>query len=215
MSTSSLHPGLPALGSNRIAVALWLAALAIGVYFVATVVPPYLPITEARLGPYFWPRAGYFVPHMLAGLLAIALGPLQFWPRIRNSYPKVHRITGRVYLSAIVIGSLAGMGLALTSRIHPAYAAGLFTLACAWLATSGLAFVAIKKRNFVQHKEWMIRSYVVTFAFVIFRLVGDALEYFGVGDRAVNYTALAWGAWAVPLLIAEMALQGRKVLAAR
>ena len=36
------------------------------------------------------------------------------------------------------------------------------------LAISGMALIAIRRRNFIQHKEWMIRSYVVTFAFVTF-----------------------------------------------
>jgi hypothetical protein len=151
------------------------------------------------------------VPHVFAGLVAIVLGPLQFWPRIRNGYPRVHRITGRSYLSAIVIGSFAGMGLALTTAVTTTYAVGLFTLACAWLATSAMAFVAIKKRNFIQHKEWMIRSYVVTFAFVVFRLVTDGLAYLEIGDRASNGTLMAWACWAVPLLIAEMTIQARKV----
>ena len=175
--------------------------------------PRYLTIDEARLRTLLLAARRLSVPHLLAGLVAIVLGPLQFWPRIRNGYPKVHRVTGRIYLSAIVIGSLAGMGLALTTAVTPTYAAGLFALACAWLATSAMAFIAIKKRNFVQHKEWMIRSYVVTFAFVVFRLVVDGLAYLEIGDRASNGTTMAWACWVVPLLLTEMVLQGRKLAA--
>ena len=213
MSTATLDVGTAAPRGSRLTAALWWLALAVGVYFVATRVPPYLTIDEARYGPYFWPRAGYLVPHLLAGLVAIVLGPLQFWPRIRNGYPKVHRVTGRTYLAAIVIGSLAGMGLALTSGVTSTYAVGLFSLACAWLVTSAMAFIAIKKRNFIQHKEWMIRSYVVTFAFVVFRLAVDSLTYLEIGDRASNSTTMAWACWVVPLLLTEMVLQGRKLSA--
>ena len=213
MNTTTLEVGAAAPGRSRLAIGLWWLALAVGVYFVAKNVPHYLTIDEAVYGPYFWPRAGYLVPHLLAGLVAIVLGPLQFWPRIRNGYPKVHRVTGRIYLSAIVIGSLAGMGLALTTAVTPTYAAGLFALACAWLATSAMAFIAIKQRNFVQHKEWMIRSYVVTFAFVVFRLVVDSLAYLEIGDRSSNATTMAWACWVVPLLLTEMVLQGRKLAA--
>ena len=39
-----------------------------------------------------------------------------------------------------------------------------------------MAFVAIRRKNLVQHKQWMVRSYVVTFAFVSFRLASDLLE---------------------------------------
>ena len=211
MNTTSFEVEAAAPRRSRLTAALWWFTLAVGLYFVATRVPPYFTIDEAHYGPYLWPRAGYLVPHLLAGLVAIVLGPLQFWPRVRNGYPKVHRVTGRIYLSAIVIGSLAGMGLALGSGVTPTYAAGLFALACTWLATSAMAFIAIKQRNFVQHKEWMIRSYVVTFAFVVFRLGVDGLTYLEIGERVSNNTTMAWACWVVPLLLTEMVLQGRKL----
>jgi hypothetical protein len=78
-----------------------------------------------------------------------------------------------------------------------------------------MAFIAIKKRNFSQHQEWMIRSYTVTFAFVVFRLIVDSLTYLEIGDRTSNATTMAWACWVVPLLLTEMVLQGRKVFAAR
>ncbi len=91
------------------------------------------------------------------------------------------------------------------------YAAGLFALSIAWLLTSSLAFFAIKRLDFVQHKEWMIRSYLVTFSFVTFRLGTDVLSYFGIGEQMVNYTLMAWAAWALPLLVTEAVIQGRKI----
>lgn len=212
MSASSVESVPTTRSLNKVTLSLWLLTLALGAYFVATAVPAYLTYNEAAYGPYLWPRAGYLLPHVLAGLVAIVLGPLQFWPRIRNRRPSIHRLTGRIYLSAILVGSLAGMALAAASPSGLPYRAGLFCLACAWLATSAMAFIAIKRRNFVQHREWMIRSYVVTFAFVTFRLVVGWLNDLG-GDPTANGTLMAWACWAVPLLITEMAIQGRKVFA--
>ena len=192
---------------------LWLFILAIGAYFLLVYVAPYLvQWNEATYGS-FWPRLGYFVPHILGGLVAIVAGPFQFWPRIRTRHPKIHRVTGRLYLSGILVGALAGIGLAVTTRGPLPYAAGLFALSIAWLVTSSLAFFAIKRRDFVQHKEWMIRSYVVTFSFVTFRLGTDVLSYFGIGEQMVNYTLMAWAAWALPLLATEAVIQGRKIRA--
>jgi hypothetical protein len=57
----------------------------------------------------------------------------------------------------------------------------------------------------------MIRSYVVTFSFVTFRLVTDVLSYLGIGDQSGNFTLMAWAAWGVPLLLTEAAIQGRKI----
>jgi len=44
------------------------------------------------------------VPHVLGGLLAILIGPLQFWARLRRDYVQVHRWSGRVYLAGVVVG---------------------------------------------------------------------------------------------------------------
>jgi uncharacterized membrane protein len=176
-------------------------------------VPHFFVWSEESYGPYLWPRAAFLFPHVLGGLVAIVLGPFQFYLRIRTRYPRVHRITGRLYLAAVSLSALVGMALALTSSVNFAYASGLFGLATAWLATSGMALVSIRKRNFIQHKQWMIRSYVVTFAFVSFRLITDALMYLNIGEWSGNGAMMAWGCWAVPLLVTELVIQGRQVFA--
>ena len=198
-------------GRNRIVTVIWLIVLAIGAYFVWDNVPRYLTLNEESYGPYYWPRAAYLLPHILGGLVAIVIGPFQFWSRIRNRFPKFHRISGRVYLIAILVGAVAGIAMALTSARGTAYASGLFGLGIAWLATSGMALAAIRRRHFIQHKQWMIRSYVVTFAFVSFRIVDDTLVYFEIGKRLDNLPMLAWGCWAVPLLVTELVIQGRHI----
>jgi uncharacterized membrane protein len=211
MSASSLESAVTAPRSGSLTKWLWLFVLAVGAYFVLTTVGPYLLQWNELAYGSFWPKLGYFLPHILGGLIAIVIGPIQFWPRIRTRRPRLHRITGRVYLSAILVSALAGISLAVTTSGPVPYAAGLFALSVAWLTTSALALYAIKRRNFIQHKEWMVRSYVVTFAFVTFRIVTDALAYLGVGELAANATLMAWAAWALPLLVTEAIIQGRKI----
>lgn len=189
------------------------AALTIAAYFVLRNVPRYFAWSEASYGAYYWPRAGFLLPHVLGGLLALVVGPFQFWARIRNGYPKVHRISGRLYLVSVLIGAVAGMAMAVTSSRGLAYGSGLFGLSVAWLLTSGMAFVSIRKRNFIQHKQWMVRSYVLTFAFVTFRGIADLMIYFGIGQGTDRLGAISWACWAVPLLLTELVIQGKQVFA--
>jgi Predicted membrane protein (DUF2306) len=111
----------------------------------------------------------------------------------------------------VLAGSFVAMNLSVTAGFTPAYRSGLFFLAVAWLATTGMAFVAVRRRNFVQHREWMIRSYVVTFAFVTFRVFRDLVVANGLASFAEMQAVSAWACWAVPLLIAEMWIQSRDV----
>ncbi len=77
-----------------------------------------------------------------------------------------------------------------------------------------MAYVAIRRRQIAQHQEWMIRSYVTTFAFVLFRVSVGALQVAGVGTLEEQLTASAWICWSVPLVIAEVVLQSRRTLGA-
>jgi len=61
----------------------------------------------------------------------------------------------------------------------------------------------------------MIRSYVVTFAFVTFPVGDVVMRAAGVGEPLQNVAFLAWASWAVPLLITEAVLQGRKIFAVK
>jgi hypothetical protein len=63
-----------------------------------------------------------------------------------------------------------------------AYVSGFFGLACTWVVTTSMGYVAIRNRAVEQHREWMIRSYVVTFAFVTFRLLDQLLIAWYVAD---------------------------------
>ena len=69
------------------------------------------------------------------------------------------------------------------------------------VTTTGLAYVSIRRRLIEQHKEWMIRSYVVTPAFVNFRIVVGILQGAGVGTLTEQLTAASWFCGAVPLLL--------------
>ena len=92
------------------------------------------------------------------------------------------------------------------------FGVGLLGLAMAWLLTGGMAFWAVKHRNFVQHREWMVKSYVVTCGFTTYRIFGDTIrDYFQLSDAVDMSGIMAWACWSVPLLITEVILQAKKI----
>src|SRR5688572_7044371 len=50
--------------------------------------------------------------HIAAMVPAALLGPFQFLRPLRDRYPRVHRVTGRVYLVAATVGALGGLYMA-------------------------------------------------------------------------------------------------------
>jgi hypothetical protein len=182
--------------------------LALG--FVAGFVAQYLWMAPERYHQ-FWPRRWWLFVHLASGTVALLLAPLQYWLGVTRRWLPLHRRLGRSYLAAILVSSVAAVGLALQNDVSWLYGLGLLLLAVAWLTTSGMAWIAIRRRHIEQHREWMIRSAVVTFGFVWFRAILGTTIGFDIGTEAERFTAAAWGCWSVPLLITEVWLQRRKL----
>src|SRR5579863_108597 len=47
---------------------------------------------------------GLLIPHTLAGILALLIGPINFSSRIRERHRQLHRALGRVYVVSVFIG---------------------------------------------------------------------------------------------------------------
>src|ERR1041385_7710195 len=110
---------------NVIAWLGWARVLAASAYFVIRNVPRYFLFTPESYGKYFWPKISWLFPHVAAGLLALVVGPLQFWPRMRRDYLSFHRVAGRIYVVAVLIGTIAAFGLATTMTQNIPFAIGL------------------------------------------------------------------------------------------
>ena len=113
-----------------------------------------------------------------------------------------------------MLGSSTAFYLAFHSQFGWVFGLGLTALALAWLVTTALAVAAICLYMVQQHWEWMIRSYVLTFAFVVFRGLTELFDIAKIGTTAEQLTAASWLCWSVPLLITESILQGRKIFKA-
>ena len=158
----------------------------------------------------YWPRRGWLLLHIAGGLIALLSGPLQLWLGLHHVKVRVHRKLGMLYMAGMTIGSIGAIALALKTDLGLIFGSGLFFLAMAWISTTTLAYIAIRRNLFDQHREWTIRSYVVTFAFVSFRIGQIVLVGAGI-PIGTAVSIMAWSSWAVPLLVTELIIQGRKL----
>jgi uncharacterized membrane protein len=182
-------------------------------WFIDNNVLPYTAYNADNYGD-FWPRRYGLVLHIACGIVSILLGLVQLWLGATGRAIALHRVAGKLYVVAVAIGSIAGVYLALTSTGPLGYWSGLLGLSVAWALTTAMAYCAARRRNYQEHKEWMIRSYAVTFAFVTFRLCTRLiLTWWALvpHSQASQVEALmAWACWAVPLLLVEPFLHRTK-----
>jgi uncharacterized membrane protein len=197
-----------------VTVGLALLLVPLGAYFLVQHALPRLAMTEAGYTEYYWSRRFWLLAHTIAGLLATLLGPLQFHRGLRARHPALHRLTGKVYLTAVLVAALCALALVATVRFgeaYPwasrAYQWALVLGAGLWLTTAAIAYAAIRRRDIARHREWMIRNYTVTFFFITFFASFDLALYSG-WDGVVAYMApLMLACLIVPLAVVELGLR--------
>lgn len=122
---------------------------------------------------------GLLIPHALCGTVALMAGPFQFSSRVRQRHLTLHRIIGRMYFISVIIGSFTGIALAAGRPGLP----GTAMQAAAWIVCTTAAMIAARNRQIMVHRQWMARSYAVTFTFVSTRVLNLVPAYWShLGD---------------------------------
>ena len=215
-SASSSSLARPASSTARTvvtALGLGMVAVAAAAFFIMAAAK-YFHLTESSYG-FFWPRRYGLLLHVTGGALALLTGPFQFWTGLRRVSLHVHRWIGGTYVSGVAIGIVGAFYLAVTTPVGWQWGVSLLGLDLAWLLTTGMAFLAIRKRRIQLHKEWMIRSYIVTFAFVGFRIIVGWPSFVLLGDFAQRAPTAIWLSFVPALLVAEVLLQWKRVIGRR
>ncbi|MES2616762.1 MAG: DUF2306 domain-containing protein [Bacteroidota bacterium] len=165
----------------------------------------FLKLTPEALGKYFnykW----ILIAHITAGGGSLILGIVQFWKKLRTYNWKLHRIIGFLYLLAVLVSSFCAVVLAFTTsyKVNLPYAFSLQIWVSVWISATLLAYFFAIKKKFKLHEEWMIRSYLVTMAFVISGLILKTSFIQNLGSFEDISPSLFWLGWAVPLYIYEI-----------
>ena len=213
-ATISAPVGVPA-GSSKtklaVTVLAWTGIVALAVGFVIKYVLFYYRHYDAASFDPYWLRRGWLFLHINGGTLALLMGPWQFWTGLRQRHLEIHRWTGRLFLLGVAMGITGAVGLSATTTYGWGFAVGLMGLASAWLVTTFMAYYTIRKGLVALHKEWMIRAYVVTFAFVFFRILSDYTLMTRLRPENDRDITIAWACWVVPLGATEMVFQIRRL----
>jgi uncharacterized membrane protein len=152
--------------------ALWIVMATAALYIILHIEVPLLRQHTER--NYFRTIPFLIFPHIVAGILALLCGPLQFSYRLRHRSPKFHRVLGRVYVISVLIAAPLAIVLAYNRRIPhmmPYFFLASSLQASTWIVTTVAAFLTARNRHIQQHRQWMVRSYAVTFTFIGIRVL--------------------------------------------
>jgi len=196
---------------NAFTILAWTALVIIAVGFILKYVFHYYLHYNAAAFDVYWPRRAGLLLHITGGMVALLTAPWQFFTGLTGKRMNVHRYTGRIFLGGVTAGVIGATYLALTTTFGWAFGFGILGLAAAWASTTAMAYYAIRKGQVEIHKEWMVRGYIVTFAFVTFRVFNDYGPTSHLKPANDLGITLAWACWVVPLCITELILQLKRI----
>jgi|HubBroStandDraft_1064217.scaffolds.fasta_scaffold01415_9 hypothetical protein len=213
MATSvAAHPARVSRSGIVLALSL-LAVLGVAGKFLIHYALPYFAFDPTYFD-YYWPHRFRLITHVCGGILALSCGPFQFWTGLRGKALGIHRWTGRLYLLGVLVGA-SGAGMMAYFTQPRNFGVSLGFMALAWVLCTGIAYLAILRGLVPLHKEWMVRSYLITFGFVTFRLINDYPPGIGWGTVEDRVATLTWACWALPLLGYEIVRAAQRLLAAK
>lgn len=155
------------------------------------------------------------VLHIICATTFCLAGAFQFAAAFRRRRPGWHRVSGRVTVVCGLVTALTGLWMTFAYDLPPADGTLLAVLRVVFgigmAACLVLGLVAIRRRQFAQHRAWMARGYAIG--------LGAGTQVFThlpwvmfLGPPGVFTRALLMGAgWMINLAVVEWFLRARAV----
>lgn len=163
-------------------------------------------LTKQNLVSYLPWRLAFYI-HIAGGMVAIITGPPQFISRLRQRRPRLHRSLGKMYVAAILlIAAPTGMYMAFYANGGWPAALGFAGMSLLWFYTSAMGVISIRQGRVEAHRQWMRRSYALTFAAVTLRLWVPLLSLYTPMSALNVVIVTAWISWLGNLLVVELCM---------
>ncbi len=140
--------------------------------------------------------------HITGGLLAIFIGALQMIDGIRKVSISFHKGLGKIYVFTVFVSSISGLIIAQYAMGGIITEIGFSVLATVWFVCTYNGYKSIRNGLVIKHKQWMYRSYALTFAAITQRTLLLVPLLTNI-DFFLIYKISAWFPWIFNLLVAE------------
>lgn len=145
--------------------------------------------------------------HVAFACIAMLAGLLNFSNRIFEKSRKLHRMIGYVYMVSVLLVVLTSGYMAPHATGGKISSMGFNLLNLIWPFITIMAFIQIKKKRVVQHRNSMMRSYAFCFTNMFIHLI-TSLFHQGFGfSYAGSYTIGVYGSIALLMIIPEIIIR--------
>ena len=148
-------------------------------------------------------KAAFYI-HVFSSIFTLLAGFTQFSSEILKNHRGLHKLIGKIYVWDIVLINFpTGLILAVYANGHLPTKIAFLILDGLWLWFTVKAVIEVKKGNIAGHREYMIRSYALTFSAVTLRTWRLVLTSSFDLDLQLIYMLDAWLGFVPNLICAE------------
>jgi uncharacterized membrane protein YozB (DUF420 family) len=194
----------------------WLVPLGLIVLSLVPIIAGSLRLVELTGGAAILPAKPTspvpLVLHIVSASVYSVLGAFQFSAGFRRRRPGWHRAAGRLLVVLGLVVALSALWLTVFTPLFEGsgrlYQAFRLVFGSAMVLSIVLGFLAIRRRDVVGHRAWMIRAYAIALAAgaQVFTLgIGEAI----VGKGDTSNALFAGAGWVINLVVAEWMIRRR------
>jgi len=145
--------------------------------------------------------------HIVGTSVAMIAAFVQVWPMVRRRYPVVHRWVGRVYVVAVVAGSVAAVILMKIRNDRDlgiqVGSFGLYITAILWLVFTLAGYRMGRQRRWAEHRRWMIYSFALSMTNIYSRPIFIFLSGLDGVNLNAYFELIGWLPFIVHVTIAQ------------
>ncbi len=150
-----------------------------------------------------------FYVHIVTGSLVLISGVFQLSEKLRQRYSTWHRGAGKLYVIIVLfLTAPSGFVMALYANGGVSSQLCFALLASFWWYFTWKGWVNARKHDWPSHREFMLRSYVLTFAAVTLRMYSFLFALAGFRGEGI-YSIIVWLSWVPSLIVIELWIRRR------
>ena len=155
----------------------------------------------------------FFYAHVYTSIFVLFSGFIAVFVKPKAAFRNLHRFFGKIYVILLLL-------LAAPSGIYMGFYANggilakisFVILGILWWFTTYKAYLEIRKKNVLNHKKWMYRSYALAVSAITLRLWKVVLVYFFQPNPIDVYEVIAWLGWVPNIILIEILIKTKKIL---
>jgi hypothetical protein len=154
----------------------------------------------------------FFYAHVYTSIFVLFSGFIAVFVKPKAAFRNLHRFFGKIYvILLLLIAAPSGIYMGFYANGGILAKISFVILGILWWFTTYKAYLEIRKKNVLNHKKWMYRSYALAVSAITLRLWKVVLVYFFQPNPMDVYEIIAWLGWVPNLILTEILIKTKMI----